>query len=372
MLQYNPPVSPAQSISTPSLSTPASSPSSSSWADSDSSPSPSPSEHIKRPPNAFMIFRSAFLRSKKIPAEETNQQQTLSRIIGQTWGAMTADEKAFYNEAADAAKREHRMRYPNYKYSPAASKVKSKAKMEKKIGKVSAEEVTRIRMQYTNVKGPVLSSPRSAKKARGVKANARALATAVDESAFNPMPQVAPAMMGFTDYVQHGLLGIPSGPPSFEPQTNPDVLQHGAYVFNPLYDECMQLSMNGQYDTDPSFKHEAYYNGCALGPAFQPAMSTSLPISSFPAQQTGSFSNEPLSAYNSQYALDTGSSCVPPSPINDYVLGTILTSPDGTSPFDKMVEELVPYDRVGTFFEDFPTTYGPVNEGIYPASQYAI
>ncbi|KJA30011.1 hypothetical protein HYPSUDRAFT_102627, partial [Hypholoma sublateritium FD-334 SS-4] len=69
-----------------------------------------------RPPNAFMIFRSAFLRSKQIPAEETNQQQTLSRIIGQTWHGMTVDEKAVYNDAADAAKREHLMRYPNYKY----------------------------------------------------------------------------------------------------------------------------------------------------------------------------------------------------------------------------------------------------------------
>ncbi|KAJ3764134.1 high mobility group box domain-containing protein, partial [Lentinula raphanica] len=69
-----------------------------------------------RPPNAFMLFRSDFLKRDVIPSFVEKRQQTLSRVAGEVWNLMPADEKkGWYDKAADAL-RSHTEKYPNYKY----------------------------------------------------------------------------------------------------------------------------------------------------------------------------------------------------------------------------------------------------------------
>jgi hypothetical protein len=43
---------------------------------------PNDSEYIPRPPNAFILFRSAFIRSEKITGKVEGNHSTLSKIIG--------------------------------------------------------------------------------------------------------------------------------------------------------------------------------------------------------------------------------------------------------------------------------------------------
>jgi len=46
---------------------------------------PDPSGHIPRPPNAFILFRSAFIRSQKITGKVEGNHSTLSKIIGEVY-----------------------------------------------------------------------------------------------------------------------------------------------------------------------------------------------------------------------------------------------------------------------------------------------
>jgi len=83
-----------------------------------SSPKPISRPHIPRPPNAFMIFRSNFL---KIGAADCldRRQQNLSRLAGTAWNSLTSEAKAKWHEEAAQALLKHQQEYPNYKFTPA-------------------------------------------------------------------------------------------------------------------------------------------------------------------------------------------------------------------------------------------------------------
>ncbi|KAJ4466536.1 high mobility group box domain-containing protein, partial [Lentinula aciculospora] len=69
-----------------------------------------------RPPNAFMLFRSDFLKRDVIPPSVEKRQQTLSRIAGEVWNLMPAQEKKEWHEKSAEALRLHNEKYPNYKF----------------------------------------------------------------------------------------------------------------------------------------------------------------------------------------------------------------------------------------------------------------
>ncbi|KAI0044367.1 high mobility group box, partial [Auriscalpium vulgare] len=73
---------------------------------------------IPRPPNAFMVFRSSWLKSNDgmLAIERDNRQ--LSRITGEVWRAMSDADKAPYQKHAQDLKEEHARQYPNYRFSP--------------------------------------------------------------------------------------------------------------------------------------------------------------------------------------------------------------------------------------------------------------
>lgn len=75
-------------------------------------------EHIPRPPNAFMLYRSDFLKKRTIPEEVEKRQQNLSRIAGQCWKMLSAEERAIWNDKAAAVAAAHHAKYPDYKFRP--------------------------------------------------------------------------------------------------------------------------------------------------------------------------------------------------------------------------------------------------------------
>ncbi|KAJ3732554.1 high mobility group box domain-containing protein, partial [Lentinula guzmanii] len=74
--------------------------------------------HIPRPPNAFILFRSAFIRSRKISSEIEGNHSTLSKIIGRVWRTLPPHERAEWEARAKIAQEEHRLRYPDWRFSP--------------------------------------------------------------------------------------------------------------------------------------------------------------------------------------------------------------------------------------------------------------
>ncbi|GAA5986151.1 hypothetical protein JCM10908_006433 [Rhodotorula pacifica] len=80
--------------------------------------------HIPRPPNSFMLYRSAQNKLlSQVRSEEGDklQQADLSRMIAQMWKDETADVKEQYAQRAAAEKAEHALKYPGYIYRPKTS-----------------------------------------------------------------------------------------------------------------------------------------------------------------------------------------------------------------------------------------------------------
>ncbi|THU77881.1 hypothetical protein K435DRAFT_599973, partial [Dendrothele bispora CBS 962.96] len=71
---------------------------------------------IPRPPNAFILFRSAFIRSQKITGKVEGNHSTLSKIIGMYWRKLSSSERAVWEEKARIAQDEHRTKYPDWRF----------------------------------------------------------------------------------------------------------------------------------------------------------------------------------------------------------------------------------------------------------------
>ncbi|KAJ6577688.1 hypothetical protein B0H19DRAFT_1121075 [Mycena capillaripes] len=74
--------------------------------------------HIPRPPNAFILFRSWFIKSQRVSTEVETNHSTLSKIIGMTWKKLGADDKKIWHTRASDAVEEHKRNFPTYTFRP--------------------------------------------------------------------------------------------------------------------------------------------------------------------------------------------------------------------------------------------------------------
>ncbi|GLD56851.1 transcription factor 7-like 1 isoform X1 [Lates japonicus] len=69
--------------------------------------------YIKKPPNAFMLFRKE--QRPNIVAElKITESATVNTILGQRWQALSKEEQAKYFEEADRERRLHEQLYPDW------------------------------------------------------------------------------------------------------------------------------------------------------------------------------------------------------------------------------------------------------------------
>ncbi|KAF8076324.1 hypothetical protein FPV67DRAFT_411289 [Lyophyllum atratum] len=129
-----------------------------------SSPQKSPNSHVPRPPNAFMLYRSDFLKRGVIPSHVERRQQNLSRIAGQCWNLLPPEEKAQWQDRAAQVLAEHQKRNPDYKFTPAprgSRRPKAKGRSDGDVDAVDGEErIRQIREEYTRIAGPTASPAR--------------------------------------------------------------------------------------------------------------------------------------------------------------------------------------------------------------------
>ena len=69
---------------------------------------------VKRPLNSFMLYR----RDRQAEVTSTQDNQSISKIIGTLWRNETYAVKAYYNSMADREKDLHKLQHPEYKFSP--------------------------------------------------------------------------------------------------------------------------------------------------------------------------------------------------------------------------------------------------------------
>ncbi|KAF9006437.1 hypothetical protein BDQ17DRAFT_1423326 [Cyathus striatus] len=112
-----------------------------------SAPLSTPRPHVPRPPNAFMLFRSDFLKRGVIPPDVECRQQNLSRIAGEVWNLC----------------RQKRRRSGTIKQrSPSGL---SQRKGKGRVAPECSEEdrIREIREKYTKVPGPAAPPSRRRK-----------------------------------------------------------------------------------------------------------------------------------------------------------------------------------------------------------------
>ncbi|KAK0472245.1 hypothetical protein IW261DRAFT_814611 [Armillaria novae-zelandiae] len=129
----SPSLSPFERVCTP----PAGSSSSSSYrtlSPATSSPSPSrrpkkgDDDYIKRPENAFILFRRKCCEDRQDVATKKQRQADLSKTISQQWKGLSAEERQYWEQLAKEKKKEHEQMYPNYVYRPQRTKKGSAGK----------------------------------------------------------------------------------------------------------------------------------------------------------------------------------------------------------------------------------------------------
>ncbi|KAJ7034922.1 hypothetical protein C8F04DRAFT_1099502 [Mycena alexandri] len=81
--------------------------------------------HIPRPPNAFILFRSSFIKSQRVSTEVETNHSTLSKIIGMTWKNLPPGERGVWQAKAMDAVAEHKRNFPTYAFRPKHSRSKN-------------------------------------------------------------------------------------------------------------------------------------------------------------------------------------------------------------------------------------------------------
>lgn len=95
------------------------------------------SGYIPRPRNAFIIFRSSYIST----ASEEGQHE-LSRQAGTVWNRMTEIERGPFYVLADFEKKQHQATYPDYIYSPAASRQSTASTKQAGTGELTPTNTT--------------------------------------------------------------------------------------------------------------------------------------------------------------------------------------------------------------------------------------
>ena len=99
-------------------------------------------DHIPRPPNAFILFRSSFIKNQHVSTGVETNHSTLSKIIGLTWQNMPHDERQVWHAKAKKALEEHRKRWPQYAFRPSHSKAKGGTE-KRKVREVEPKDMKR-------------------------------------------------------------------------------------------------------------------------------------------------------------------------------------------------------------------------------------
>ncbi|KAJ7693550.1 hypothetical protein B0H17DRAFT_1132358 [Mycena rosella] len=78
-----------------------------------------PDDHIPRPPNPFIVFRSEYcVWNKQLDAAAVRDHRLVSKLAGQAWAALDGAARQKYVDLAHEKKLLHAIQYPGYTYAP--------------------------------------------------------------------------------------------------------------------------------------------------------------------------------------------------------------------------------------------------------------
>ncbi|CAH7686715.1 hypothetical protein PPACK8108_LOCUS21410 [Phakopsora pachyrhizi] len=77
-----------------------------------------PPGHVKRPRNAFILFRSYACSSNLIPATLEKDHRQISKIVSHMWKNLPSHERIKWVKEAEVEKELHKRLHPDYRYKP--------------------------------------------------------------------------------------------------------------------------------------------------------------------------------------------------------------------------------------------------------------
>ncbi|KAH9836288.1 uncharacterized protein C8Q71DRAFT_761656 [Rhodofomes roseus] len=102
-----------------------------------------PEDHVPRPPNAFILFRSSFVKSDHVSSKVETNHSTLSTIIGYTWNKLPPAEKQIWFDKAKALLDEHKQKYPGYSFRPSSKNGTPYPRTKRKVREVGPKDTKR-------------------------------------------------------------------------------------------------------------------------------------------------------------------------------------------------------------------------------------
>lgn len=102
-------------------------------ADAERRPKKGDADYIKRPENAFILFRRKCCEERQAAIDEAasegaaakkQRQADLSKAISQQWKSLSVDERLYWETLAKEKKKEHEQMYPHYVYRPQRTREK--------------------------------------------------------------------------------------------------------------------------------------------------------------------------------------------------------------------------------------------------------
>ncbi|KAJ7185316.1 hypothetical protein C8R46DRAFT_1060108 [Mycena filopes] len=129
--------------------------------------SPEPAQHIPRPRNAFICFRSDYVKAQKNAAANSKpkalDQTAMSCGAGDAWRKMDEGEREPYVLMALAEKAAHALKYPDYRYAPGSA-----TGVARKVRKPKARRASTVTSDASDEPmrptSPAVSKPRPSRK----------------------------------------------------------------------------------------------------------------------------------------------------------------------------------------------------------------
>ncbi|KAG6853450.1 hypothetical protein C0991_004308 [Blastosporella zonata] len=211
----------------------------------------SDADHIPRPKNAFILFRSHFYQTLG-----GSDQSQLSVLAGKAWRELSVGEKAPFQLMAKREKLEHQTKFPNYTYAPGprtgSAKRKNSASKKKTTEPSTKKSLVPPLPRPSNVQLPFpialsLSYPST-------------IATEVTESAPGPPDDDTPRS-------QSGLTANWSFPTAFVPTSEIPPLK-----LPPAKPELGTYSKDANFIRPPSFDTSNDPSGSSLKPPLIPEL----------------------------------------------------------------------------------------------------
>src|SRR6266478_1818155 len=109
-------------------------------------------EHVARPPNAFMVYRSYVWYTKQLEDNDEKNLSCVSRQAGRSWMVMDDQARAPFKQVADIAKRLHAERHPDYKYAPSSRSHKSQKKPARRVSRAKVKGRVKESATHRNVR----------------------------------------------------------------------------------------------------------------------------------------------------------------------------------------------------------------------------